>query len=204
MTAAVSAPRVILASQSPRRRELLTLVGIAHEVRPADINEDVHPGEDPRRYTERLAREKAAVIASRESDAIIVAADTTVVVDDDILGKPVDAADARAMIRRLSGRSHVVMTGIAVAYRGRVESAVEEVGVTFRALSDDEIARYVATGEPMDKAGAYGIQGWGATIVDRVDGDYFSVMGLGLRRVVALLAVHGVEYRFAEGLVAAN
>ncbi|MCC7002803.1 MAG: septum formation inhibitor Maf [Gemmatimonadaceae bacterium] len=204
MTAAVSAPRVILASQSPRRRELLALVGIAHEVRPADINEDVHPGEDPRHYTERLAREKAAVIASRESDAIIVAADTTVVVDDDILGKPVDAADARAMIRRLSGRSHVVMTGIAVAYRGRVESAVEEVGVTFRALSDDEIARYVATGEPMDKAGAYGIQGWGATIVDRVDGDYFSVMGLGLRRVVALLAAHGVEYRFAEGLVAAS
>jgi septum formation protein len=201
MTAAASTPRVILASQSPRRRELLTLVGIAHEVRPADINEDVRPGEDPRHYTERLAREKAAVIASREPDVIVVAADTTVVVDDDILGKPVDAADARAMIRRLSGRSHVVMTGIAVAYRGRVESAVEAVGVTFRALSDEEIARYVATGEPMDKAGAYGIQGWGATIVDRVDGDYFSVMGLGLRRVVALLAAHGVEYRFAEGLV---
>lgn len=202
MTAAQ--PRVILASQSPRRRELLALVGIAHEVRPADINEDVRPGEGPRHYTERLAREKAAVIASRESDAIIVAADTTVVVDDDILGKPADATDARAMIRRLSGRSHVVMTGIAVAFRGRVESAVEEVGVTFRALSDDEIARYVATGEPMDKAGAYGIQGWGATIVDRVDGDYFSVMGLGLRRVVALLAAHGVEYRFAEGLVAVS
>lgn len=194
--------RVILASQSPRRRELLRLIGIAHDVMPADINEDVRPGEHPRAYTERLAREKAAAIAAREPAAVIVAADTTVVIDGDILGKPGDAAEARAMLRRLAGRSHVVMTGIAVARAGRIESAVEEVGVTFRALSDDEIVRYVATGEPMDKAGAYGIQGWGATLVDRVDGDYFSVMGLGLRRLVELFGVLGVEYRFADGLVA--
>ncbi len=201
MTARV---RVVLASQSPRRRDLLDLVGIAHEVMPADVDESVRAGEGAHDYTERLAREKARVIAARVPEAVVIAADTTVVVDGEILGKPADAAEARAMVRRLSGRSHLVMTGIAVARGTRVVSAVEEVGVTFRALTEDEIARYVATGEPMDKAGAYGIQGWGATIVERVDGDYFSVMGLGLRRVVALLAELGVEYRFQDGLVAAQ
>jgi septum formation protein len=192
--------RVILASQSPRRRELLALVGIDHEVMPADIDEDVRPGEQAVPYTERLAREKAMVVAARHPDAYVIAADTTVVVDGDILGKPVDAADARAMIARLSGRSHTVCTGIAVAHGGQAESAVEQVGVTFRPLTDAEIAAYVETGEPMDKAGAYGIQGWGATIVERVDGDYFSVMGLGLRRLVELFAKHGVRYGFAAGL----
>jgi septum formation protein len=193
-------PRVILASQSPRRRDLLDLVGIVHEVLPADINEDVRAGEPANAYTERLAREKAAVIAARHADATVIAADTTVVLDGDILGKPVDAADARAMIRRLAGRSHTVLTALAVAHGGRVESAVESVDVTFRPLTDEEIAQYVATGEPMDKAGAYGIQGWGATIVERVDGDYFSVMGLGLRRLVDLLGRHGIRYAYAEGL----
>lgn len=192
--------RIILASQSPRRRELLALVGIDHEIMPADINEDVRPGEQAVPYTERLAREKAAVIASKHPDAYVIAADTTVVVDGDILGKPVDAADARAMVKRLSGRSHTVCTGIAVAHGERIESAVEQVGVTFRALTDAEIAAYVETGEPMDKAGAYGIQGWGATIVERVDGDYFSVMGLGLRRVVELFERLGVQYGFSAGL----
>jgi len=196
--------RVILASQSPRRRELLALLGIDHEVLPADINEDVRAGEQAVPYTERLAREKAAVIAALHPDAYVIAADTTVVVDGDIVGKPVDAADARAMVKRLSGRSHIVCTGIAVAHGTRIESAVEQVGVTFRALSDAEIAAYVDTGEPMDKAGAYGIQGWGATIVERVDGDYFSVMGLGLRRLVALFARHGVTYGFAAGLAQAE
>jgi septum formation protein len=194
--------RVILASQSPRRRDLLDLVGIVHEVRPADINEEVQPGEGAAAYTERLAREKAATLAGREPDAYVIAADTTVVVDGDILGKPLDAADAQAMLRRLAGRAHIVMTGIAVARGARIESAVEEVRVLFRALTDDEIAAYVETGEPMDKAGAYGIQGFGATIVERVDGDYFSVMGLGLRRLVALFERHGVTYRFREGLAA--
>jgi septum formation protein len=193
-------PRVILASQSPRRRDLLDLVGIVHEVLPADINEDVRAGEDAGAYTERLAREKAAVIAARHPEATVIAADTTVVIDGDILGKPSDAAEARAMVRRLAGRSHMVLTALAVAHGGRVESAVESVGVTFRPLTDAEIAQYVATGEPMDKAGAYGIQGWGATIVERVDGDYFSVMGLGLRRLVDLLARHGIRYAYAEGL----
>lgn len=193
--------RVILASQSPRRRELLALVGIDHEVLPADINEDVRAGEQAVPYTERLAREKAAAIAAKHSEAYVIAADTTVVVDGDILGKPVDQADARAMVKRLSGRSHTVCTGIAVAHGGRIESAVEQVEVTFRSLSDAEIAAYVETGEPMDKAGAYGIQGWGATIVERVDGDYFSVMGLGLRRLVELFERHGVRYGFAAGLI---
>lgn len=192
--------RVILASQSPRRRDLLDLVGIVHEVRPADINEDVHPGEGAAAYTERLAREKAATLARLEPDAFVIAADTTVVVDGDILGKPADAVEAQRMLRRLAGRDHIVMTGIAVARGGRIESAVEEVRVVFRPLSDAEISAYVATGEPMDKAGAYGIQGFGATIVERVEGDYFSVMGLGLRRLVALFARHGVAYRFREGL----
>ena len=193
--------RVILASQSPRRRELLALVGIDHEIMPADINEDVRPGEQAVPYTERLAREKAAVIAAKHPDAYVVAADTTVVIDGDILGKPVDAADAAAMLRRLSGRRHEVCTGIAVAHGARTVSAVERVGVTFRALTDAEIEAYVSTGEPMDKAGAYGIQGWGATIVEGVEGDYFSVMGLGLRRLVALFEMLGVRYGFAKGLM---
>ena len=187
-------PRVILASQSPRRRELLTLVGIAHEVRPADIDETYFPGEEPRAHCERLARGKAAAIAT--SGAVTIGSDTIVVVDGDVLGKPGDDAEAAAMLRRLSGRSHVVMTAVAVDYDGVVLSDVEEVGVTFRELSDDEIAAYVATREPMDKAGAYGIQGYGATIVTRVDGDYFAVMGLPVNRMVRLIEQLGLEYRF--------
>jgi septum formation protein len=196
--------RAVLASQSPRRRDLLDLIGITHEVMPADINEDVRHGELAGAYTERLAREKSSVIAAEVPAAVVIAADTTVVVDGEILGKPVDAADARAMVTRLAGRSHTVLTAIAVAYRGRTESAVEEVTVTFRALTPDEVAAYVATGEPMDKAGAYGIQGWGATIVERVEGDYFSVMGLGLRRLVDLLERVGLRYDFAGGVTIAR
>lgn len=193
-------PHVILASQSPRRRELLGLVGIPHTVMPADIDETVMPHEKPVPHCERLAREKAHTLAVRHPDAVVIAADTIVVLDGAILGKPVDVADARRMIKLLSGRSHTVHTAIAVARDGRTESAVESVEVTFRSLSDQEIAAYVATGEPMDKAGAYGIQGWGATIVERVNGDYFSVMGLGLRRLVDLLGRVGIQYGFGEGL----
>lgn len=192
----MTAPRVILASASPRRRELLTLIGVAHTAEPADVNEDVRFDERPEAYVERLAREKAAVVAARHADAIIIAADTTVVLDREILGKPGSVDEARATLRRLSGHTHVVCTGIAVMHAGRVASAVEQVEVSIRDLTDAEIAMYVATGEPMDKAGAYGIQGWGATIVERIHGDYFSVMGLGLRRLVALLADVGVRYPF--------
>ena len=126
----------------------------------------------------------------------MIAADTIVVVDGDVLGKPADAAAARAMLARLSGRTHTVLTAIAVARGSRTESAVEAVEVTFRAVSDEDIGAYIATGEPMDKAGAYGIQGFGATIVERVDGDYFSVMVLGLRRLVELLERVGASYTF--------
>ena len=188
--------RVILASQSPRRRELLTLVGITHEVAPADIDESVLPGERPAPHAERLARAKAETLAARHPEALVVAADTIVVVDGHILGKPADVADARRTLRLLSGRDHVVFTAVAVARGGEVASEVAEVTVAFRALGDDEIAAYVATGEPMDKAGSYGIQGYGATIVERIDGDYFAVMGLSLVRVVRLMARLGVRYEF--------
>ncbi len=194
------AVEVILASQSPRRRELLTLAGITHVVSPAHIDESVLPNEAPVPHCERLARAKAQVLAVEHPEAVVIAADTIVVIDGDILGKPRDAADARAMIARLSGRTHRVFTAMAVAHGGRTESAVEEVSVTFRSLSTAEITAYVATGEPMDKAGAYGIQGYGATIVERIDGDYFSVMGLGLRRLVALLERMGLRYDFSDGV----
>ena len=190
------AVRVVLASQSPRRRDLLDLIGMRHEVRPADIDESVLPAEQPAQYTERLAREKARTIGEREPDAITIGSDTTVVIDGDILGKPADEADARRMLRRLSGREHTVFTAVAVAHGQRIASSVEEVLVCFRELSDETIGAYVATGEPMDKAGAYGIQGYGATIVERIEGDYFAVMGLPLGRMVRLMAELGFEYAF--------
>lgn len=193
--------RVILASASPRRRELLTLIGIAHEVRPADVDESVFADEAPAPHAERLARAKAHALAGLHPHAVIIAADTIVVVDGDILGKPRDVAHAAEMLLRLAGREHTVYTAIAVARDDRTESAVEAVRVTMRAMSEGEVAAYIATGEPMDKAGAYGIQGYGATIVERVDGDYFSVMGLGLRRLVELLARLGVHYEFGAGVV---
>lgn len=190
-------PHVILASASPRRRELLRLVGIDHEVRPADIDESYLPGERPDAHAERLARGKAETIASAAGpETVTIGSDTIVVVDGDVLGKPRDREHAAQMLRRLSGRSHIVMTGVAVAWRNTTLSGVEQVGVTFRPLSDDEIARYIDTGEPMDKAGAYGIQGFGATIVERVDGDYFAVMGLALNRLAGLLRQAGLRYDF--------
>ena len=188
--------RVILASQSPRRRELLTLVGITHEVQPADIDETPWPDEAPIPHTERLATAKAQVIASRNPEALVIAADTIVVIDGAILGKPGNEADAHAMLRRLSGRTHEVCTAMAVAIGDQVQSEVVRVQVRFRALDDDTIARYVQTGEPMDKAGAYGIQGYGATIVEHIEGDYFAVMGLSLVTVVRLAEQMDVSYNF--------
>ena len=163
--------RIILASQSPRRRELLALIGIAHEVRPADLDESVLPNEAPAAHAERLARAKAEAIAGGEPDAVVIGSDTIVVLDGDILGKPRDHADATAMLRRLSGRTHTVHTAVAVARNGQVASGVESVEVTFRPLTQEQIETYIATGEPLDKAGAYGIQGYGAVIVERVHGD---------------------------------
>ena len=197
----MTAPRVVLASSSPRRRELLTLIGIPHAVVPADIDETPFDDEQPHAHAERLAREKALAVARAEPGAVVVGADTIVVMDGDILGKPRDEAMAAAMLRRLSGRAHVVLTAVAVARGERVVAGVESVDVRFRELSDEDIARYIATREPMDKAGAYGIQGFGATIVDRIDGDYFAVMGLALGRMIRLLAEVGIQYRFGELVV---
>ena len=192
----MTAPRIVLASSSPRRRELLTLIGIPHAVRPADIDETYLAGEQPRGHAERLAREKAATIAAREPEALIIGSDTIVVVDGDVLGKPADQVEAARMLERLSGRAHTVVTAVAVAWRGETRSAVEEVGVVFHSLSRRDIDAYIATGEPMDKAGAYGIQGYGATIVARVSGDYFAVMGLPLQRLIRVLDELGIRYGF--------
>lgn len=188
--------RVILASQSPRRRELLSLIGVPHTVRPADIDESVHENEAPVPHAERLARTKAAVVAAVEVDAVVIGSDTIVVIDDEILGKPQTHEHAHAMLRKLSGRTHTVVTAVAVAQGTRLVSAVEQVVVTFRPLTDEVITDYISTGEPMDKAGAYGIQGYGATIVERIDGDFFSVMGLPLGKLVTLCAEMGISYRF--------
>jgi septum formation protein len=197
MNATTKTPvRIILASQSPRRRELLAQIGLAHEVRPADIDESVHPGEEPVPHCERLARDKAHTLALLHPDAVVIGSDTIVVIDGAILGKPRDAADAVTMLERLSGREHTVYTAVAVAQGGRTLSAVEAVRVQFRTLSREQIDAYVNTGEPMDKAGAYGIQGFGATIVQRIDGDYFAVMGLPLGKLVELLVRLGNQYAF--------
>jgi nucleoside triphosphate pyrophosphatase len=189
----VSVP-LVLASASPRRRELLALLGLAFDVVPADVDEAWRNGEPPEVHAERLAREKARAV--RRPGSVTVGADTIVVVDGAILGKPADAAEARTMLRRLAGRGHVVHTAIAVAYGDRMASAVVSTSVWFRPLDDAAIASYVATGEPLDKAGAYGIQGYGAVLVDRIEGDYFTVMGLGLARLVDLLGEVGLRYAF--------
>ena len=197
-------PRVILASQSPRRRELLALIGITHDVHPADVDESVHPDEAPVPHCERLARDKAHTLAVQHPDAVVIGSDTIVVIDGDILGKPRDHAEAIAMLTRLSGRTHTVFTAVAVAHGGVTLSGVESVSVTFRPLDATLIAAYVETGEPMDKAGAYGIQGFGATNVERIDGDYFAVMGLPLGRMVGLLRDLGFSYAFGPLTAAAS
>ncbi len=192
---------LVLASASPRRRELLAQVGYKFEVRPAHIPEDPLPGEDPIVYVTRLAREKAESVfreltaadngfemrnASGQS-LVVLGADTTVTLDTTILGKPEDAADAARILRLLSGQTHRVITGVAVVTAKGVELAAEVTGVRFLSLSDQEIEAYVATGEPMDKAGAYGIQGRAARWIPRIEGCYFNVMGLPLALVCSML-----------------
>lgn len=174
------------------------MIGIAHEVRPANIDETMRPREVPRRHAERLAREKASAVAMRDPDLITIGADTVVVINRKVLGKPADAQDAARMLRMLSGREHTVITAVAVSRGRKLRSAIEEVRVKFRRLRDDEIEAYIATGEPMDKAGAYGIQGYGATIVEGIEGDYFAVMGLPLMRLVGLMRDVGVRYMFGD------
>jgi septum formation protein len=193
---------LVLASASPRRRELLTQAGFTFEVHPAQIPEEPHPGEDPLIYVTRLAREKAQAVyreltAQKGSPGnerpdgrpslSVLGADTTVTIDDHILGKPEDAADAARMLRLLSGRTHRVITGVALVTAEGIEVAAEATAVHFLALSDEEIAAYVATGEPMDKAGAYAIQGRAARWIPHIEGCYFNVVGLPLARVSTML-----------------
>jgi septum formation protein len=192
----MSDPRVILASASPRRRELLALVGIPHVVVPANIDESYRDGEEAAEHAERLAREKATAIVSKNPDAIVIAADTIVLIEGLVLGKPRDEADAERMLAMLSGQTHVVLTAVAVARGERMRSGVESVRVTFRPLTRARIRAYIATREPMDKAGSYGIQGYGATLVERIDGDYFAVMGLALGRMIDLFTELDVSYDF--------
>jgi septum formation protein len=183
---------LVLASASPRRSELLAQAGFSFKVHPAHIPEDPLPDEDPIAYVVRLAREKAqavfAQLSSEGSAALqVLGADTTVTLDNHILGKPEDAADAARMLRLLSGRTHRVITGVAVVTEKSTEVAAEVTGVQFLTLSNEEIAAYVATGEPMDKAGAYAIQGRAARWIPRIEGCYFNVVGLPLALVSTLL-----------------
>ena len=185
---------LILASQSPRRAELLRNAGISFEVCPADVDESVRAGEESLEYVKRLAKEKAlAVLEATPSGSVVLGADTTVVIDGESLGKPVDAEDARRMLERLGGRLHQVMTGVCVAWRDADGAAVAEVDaevteVEFAAMRAEEIAEYVASGEPMDKAGAYAIQGRASRWIPRIHGCYFNVVGLPVARVCAMLA----------------
>jgi septum formation protein len=184
---------LILASSSPRRRLLLDMLRIEFEVRPSNIPEIRQPGETPVGYTERLAREKAQSVAG----SLVLGADTTVVLEDHVFEKPADAGDALRMLRRLQGRTHQVITSVALVAGGVVRQATDITAVTFRPCDDDFLRAYIATGEPMDKAGAYGIQGYGAALVERIDGDFFGVMGLPVRLVLRLLEEAGHPFRFA-------
>src|SRR5688572_23558540 len=181
-----SRPRLILASQSPRRAELLGRIGLQFEIIPAEVDETYAGSESPPAHAERLAREKAAAVAEVHSDALVIGSDTIVVIDGDVLGKPTDEDDAVRMLRRLSGRDHDVFTGVAVAAEGEIFSAIERVKVRFRALTVADCEEYVGTREPLDKAGAYGIQGFGSALVETVEGDYFAVMGLPIVRTIDL------------------
>jgi len=184
-------PRLILASNSPRRRELLTQAGYEFTVEAADVDESLHPNEEPAVYVQRLAEEKARAVFARhaEEEAVVVlGADTTVVCGGEILAKPADSADAKRMLRALSGRTHQVLTGIAVVTRAGTASAVESTDVVFSSIPEAELDLYCASAEPLDKAGAYGIQGYAARWIPRIDGCYFNVMGLPIARTVRLIA----------------
>lgn len=189
---------LVLASQSPRRQELLRNAGIEFTVQPADVNEDLLPNEEPDEYVQRLARDKAIAVweslpptISHRASTFVLGADTTVVVDHHILAKPVDAADAARMLRLLSGRTHMVSTGVCLIGEGIEDLRCETTRVTFDALTDADIEMYVAHGEPMDKAGAYAIQGIASRWISRIEGCYFNVVGLPVSLVCWMLREHG-------------
>jgi septum formation protein len=178
--------KLILASQSPRRRELLGLFRIPFEIRVADIDETMDPALEPAREVSRVSRCKAEAVPQTDED-IVIAADTIVVCQGKVLGKPADAREAFAMLSLLSGRDHQVMTGLTVKRGQRVISHTEVTDIHFRTLSEREILDYIATGEPMDKAGAYGIQGGAALFAEKMHGDYYNVMGLPVCRLWQIL-----------------
>ena len=189
--------RVVLASQSPRRRELLASVGVSVEVRPSTTDESVRPGEGVDAYVRRLAREKAEAVPSSAGE-LVLAADTAVVLGSEILGKPSDEGDARRMLRALSGRTHFVVTGVHARTSSgpgagsRSETIAVSSAVRFATLSDERIAWYVATGEPLDKAGAYALQGVGGALVRGIAGSVSNVVGLPLAETLALLGRLGL------------
>lgn len=188
--------KLVLASASPRRRQLLEMIGVPFIVSPADVQEIPLPGEQPDAYSRRLARDKARAVPGE----MVLGADTIVVLDGRILEKPRDDDDALVMLRALQGRTHQVNTAICLVAAGREFAALDQTSVTFRPCDDAMLRDYIATGEPRDKAGAYGIQGWGAALVERIDGDFFGVMGLPVRLVLELMRQAGVVYRFgADG-----
>ncbi|HEU5465907.1 MAG TPA: nucleoside triphosphate pyrophosphatase [Gemmatimonadales bacterium] len=191
-------PVLVLASASPRRRQLLEMLGIEHRVVPPDVDEAHRAGEAPADYVVRLARDKARAVSGRDPRPLVLAADTTVILGDELFAKPATVGEAVEMLGRLAGRTHRVYTGVALAQGERVETALDVSDVTFRRLSREQIASYVATGEPMDKAGAYAIQGKGAALIDGIRGDFFGVMGLPLRLVLDLLERFGKPYRFTR------
>jgi septum formation protein len=186
-------PALILASASPRRQELLREAGIAFVVHPAHINEDQHKDEPPLNYALRMAREKAQAVAQHYPQSYVLGADTIVVIDGEVLGKPHDAADAARMLRQLSGREHQVTTAVAVVRPGgEMDTSCATTQVYFREITEDEIQQYVAGGEPMDKAGAYAIQGGASRWTNRIVGEYSNVVGLPLSRVTEMLRRSGL------------
>ncbi len=184
---------LVLASASPRRQDLLRAAGIAFQVQATNIPEDALAGETPRTCAERLAREKAAFVARSRPRDVVLGADTIVVVDGEMLGKPVDAADATRMLRLLSGRSHEVITGVCLMGAGFADVRSESTLVVMSDLSEADIAFYVRSGEPMDKAGAYAIQGIASRWIPRIQGDYSNVVGLPVALVWRLMRENGVE-----------
>jgi septum formation protein len=184
---------LVLASASPRRQEILRAAGLRFEVLPANIPEEPLPDEDPRTCAERLAREKALAVARLRPDGTVLGADTVVVIDNQILGKPADASHAARMLRLLSGREHRVITGVCLVADGRHSVASETTVVTMSEISDEEIRDYIASGEPMDKAGAYAIQGVASRWIPRIKGDYSNVVGLPVAVVCRMLRERGLE-----------
>ncbi len=190
--------KLILASQSPRRRELLARLGLQFTVEAPDIDETMDPARPAGDEVARLSRRKAGAVDAGPDD-VVIAADTVVVLDGQVLGKPGDEAEAARMLRALSGRAHQVLTGLTVRRAAAVRTRTVATDVHFRALTEREIAAYVASGEPMDKAGAYGAQGLGAIFIERLEGDYFNVVGLPLGPLAGMLREAGVALPLDTG-----